>query len=178
MPGPILLFFNVLDFKSIHGDLSTAISKPGTVVIHRIGGKEIFESPDEALGKTLLYNNKDTYEVTAVIKDVPANSHFTFDFLVSIYNFKNLNERTVAWNNPNFTTFVLLKPNASIADLQQKINDWVNPPAEAAVNGGNRLTLDLEPLQDVHFNTTVFNFGGQLLITDLKYIYIFSAIVY
>jgi putative ABC transport system permease protein len=167
-------FFNILDFKSIHGDLSKAISKPGTIVITESAAKKYFESADEAVGKVLLYNNKDNYEVTAVIEDVPSNSHFTFDFLVSIYNIKNLGEETISWNNPNYTTFILLKPNASATNLQKKINDWVNPKSNA--NATNSLTLDLEPLNDVHFNTTVFNFGGQLAVTDMKYIFIFSAI--
>ncbi|MEI9917675.1 MAG: ABC transporter permease [Bacteroidota bacterium] len=169
-------FFNVFDFQVLHGDLSTALSKPGTVVVTESTAIKYFGSANDALGKVIVHNNKDSYEVTAVIKDVPSNSHFSFDFMVSIYNLKNLNEDKIEWNNPNYATFVLLKPNTSIAGLQKKINDWVNPPAETDANATQRLTLDLESLNDVHFNTIVFNFGGKLLITDMKYIYVFSAI--
>ena len=169
-------FFSILDFKALHGDLSTALSKPGTVVITESTAKKYFGTTNDALGKMLLYNNTTPYEVSAVIEDVPSSSHFTFDFLVSIYNIKDLNEENIQWNNPNYTTFLLLKPNASAPDLQAKMNDWVNPPATTDPNSVDRLTLDLEPLSDVHFNTTVYNFGGQLAVTDMKYIYIFSAI--
>ena len=168
--------FNILDFKVLHGNLSTALSKKGTIVLTESTARKYFGSTEDALGKILLYNNKDDYEVTAVIEDVPSNSHFTFDFLVSMYNIKDLNEETIQWNNPNYTTFVLLKPNASVSDLQNKINDWVNPPATTNSNATNHLSLDLESLNDVHFNMVVFNFGGELAITDMKYIYIFSAI--
>jgi putative ABC transport system permease protein len=169
-------FFGILDFKAINGDLSTALSKTGTIVITESIAKKYFGSAEAALGKQLLYNNKTPYEVTAVIENVPSNSHFSFNFLTSVYNIKDLNEERIEWNNPNYTTFVLLKPNASVASLQQKVNDWVNPPSQSNPNTANRLTLDLEPLNEVHFATNVFNYGGKLALTDIKYIYIFSAI--
>lgn len=165
-------FFEILDFKGIHGRLETALDKPGTVVLTESTARRYFGETSAALGKVLVINNKRDYEVTAVIEDVPSNSHFTFDFLTSIYSIEGLDDETIQWNNPNYTTFLLLKEGTSTADLARKIDAWVNP----TVRGSNRLTLDVESLNDVHFNTTVFNFGGQLVVTDMKYLYIFSAI--
>ena len=34
----------------------------------------------------LMFNNKKEFVVTAVIENVPPNSHFTFDFLTSFYS--------------------------------------------------------------------------------------------
>ncbi len=166
-------FFKVLDFESIRGDLKTALNRPGTLVITESIARKYF-GDDDPIGKSLVSNNNRNYEVTAVIKNVPGNSHFTFDFLTSLYSIADLDE-SVQWNNPNYATFLLVKPNVSIPSLQDKINLWVNPP-EKKSEGGNSLSLPLESLNDVHFNTVAFNFGGRLAVTDIRYLYIFITI--
>ena len=168
-------FFKVLDFTTVKGDLKTALSRPATLVITESVAKKYFGN-DDPIGKSLISNNNRNYEITAVIKDVPPNSHFTFDFLTSIYSITGLDE-SVQWNNPNYATFILVKPNINVAQLQGKINEWVNPPDKKSENG-NSLALELEPLTDVHFNTVAFNFGGRLAVTDIRYLYIFITIAF
>jgi putative ABC transport system permease protein len=170
-------FFNVFDFKIIKGNKQTALSKPKTLVISKSLAKKYFGDEDP-LGKILVVGNNIAYEVTAVMEDVPANSHFTFDFVTSIYSQEGIDDEKIEWNNPNYSTFLLVKPGASVADLQSKVNNWVNPPDQKHSSGGNTLNLQLEPLNKVHFNTTVFNFQGKLAITDTKYLFIFSAIAF
>ena len=169
-------FFKLLSFEKLKGDLGSALSRPKTLVITSSTAKKYFGEEDP-IGKTLTDANQIAYEITAVIEDVPSMSHFTFDILTSIYSQEGIDDETVQWNNPNYTTFVLLKPGADIHALQSKVNDWVNPPQEKKTSD-NSLTLVLEPLSQVHFNTHVFNFQGNLSITDSKYLYIFGAIAF
>ena len=169
-------FFNIFDYEVIRGNLKTALDEPGKMVITESIAQKYFGSVDKALGEQLLYNNRTSYEIAAVIKDMPSNSTSAFDFAVSIYNLTNLNEERIEWNNPNYGTFVLLKPNTSASALQEKIDEWVNPKATTDINATNRLELDLISLNDIHFDTTTGNYGGFLAVTDMKYIYIFFAI--
>src|SRR5258706_9510275 len=90
-------FFKVLDFEVIRGNLKTALSRPGTLVITESAARKYFGDVDP-VGKSLTSNNNREYEVTAVIKNVPDNSHFTFDFVTSMYSIVGLNE-SVEWNN-------------------------------------------------------------------------------
>jgi putative ABC transport system permease protein len=167
-------FFRLLDFKAISGDLTTALAKPNTVVITRSMAKKYFADQDP-MGKVITSNNADHYEITGIIENVPSNSHFTFDFISSICSLKGIDDNTIQWNNPNYTTFLLLKPDTDVAALQDQINEWVSPRAERDPSA-NSLLLPLEPLAGVHFNTTVFNFQNRLVITDITYVYIFMAI--
>jgi putative ABC transport system permease protein len=170
-------FFAVFDFNVIKGNKQTALNRPKTLVISKSLSEKYFRNEDP-LGKILVIGNNIAYEVTAVMEDVPANSHFTFDFITSIYSQEGINDEKIEWNNPNYSTFLLVKPGVSIADLQSKVNNWVNPPDQKHSSGGNSLSLPLEPLDEVHFNTTVFNFQGKLAITDTKYLFIFGAIAF
>jgi putative ABC transport system permease protein len=171
-------FFKVFDFKSVEGNLKTALNKLNTLVITKDMAKKYFGSADP-IGQILVSNNKKELVVAAVMENVPSNSHFNFDFLTSIYSIEGLDslETQVAWNNPNYSTYLLLKPGTDVAILSGKIDDWVNPHKKANHSASQNSTqLKLEPLKDVHFNTGVFNYKNYLSITDFKYIRIFSTI--
>ena len=45
--------------------------------------KKYFATPAEALGQSLQNKDNDEFKITGVIKDVPYNSHFRFDALIS-----------------------------------------------------------------------------------------------
>lgn len=171
--------FDILDFKAVRGDLKAALSRPNAVIMTEKMARKYFGDANP-LGEQLNFNNKKDYEIAAVVADMPASSHFSFNFLTTHYNLEGFaqSESKVEWNNPNYTTWLLLKPGANPAALAAKIENFVNPPDP---NNGSkaaqyRLHMPIEPLSEVHFNTKVFNFGNQLIITDPKTLSIFGAI--
>ncbi|HEY2721621.1 MAG TPA: FtsX-like permease family protein, partial [Chitinophagaceae bacterium] len=163
---------------SLAGDLSSALEKPNTLVITKTAASKYF-GKENPIGQTLTLNNKKDYTIAAVIEDVPSNSHFSFDFLTSFYSISSFDsmETKEEWNNPDYTTFLLVRPNTNINSLFKKIDTWVNPPRPGnSAASQNSLHLRLEPLKEVHFDTQVFNFKNTLVITDAKYIRIFISI--
>ena len=170
-------FFEIFDFKAIAGDLKTALNKPNTLVITKAMAEKYFGTEDP-IGKVLLFNNKKEFVVAAVMENVPSHSHFTFDFLSSFYSIEGFDslETKEYWNNPNYSTYILLKPGTSIASLSKQIDRWVNPGGGSQSTSQNSLHLRLEPLRDVHFNTQVLNYKNYFVITDFKYIRIFFTV--
>jgi len=81
--------FNVFTLPAIAGDTKTALNEPNTVVITESAAIKYFGTSD-AVGKTIETNdnNSTLYKVTAVIRDIPRTSHFTFDFIFSMDNVK------------------------------------------------------------------------------------------
>ncbi|HEX6180729.1 MAG TPA: FtsX-like permease family protein, partial [Chitinophagaceae bacterium] len=147
--------------------------------------KKYFGTAD-AVGKTIETNDNTStvYKVTAVIKDIPTNSHFNFDFIFSMDNVE------YDWNNylsHNFFTYLLLKPGASYkvmeAKFPQYIDKYVLPQAgkvmeiksmEDFEKGGNKLEYTLIPLEKIHlYSNRPFEMspGG-----NIQYVYIFSAV--
>lgn len=171
-------FFNILDFKAVRGDLKTALSRPNTLVITETMVRKYFGDQDP-IGRVLNFNNKKDFEVVAVMEDVPADSHFSFNFLTSHYSIEDFaaSERLEQWNNPEYTTWLLLAPGADPAALAAKIENWVNPPEEGNGQASeSSLHLPIEALTNVHFNTQVENFGNKLAITDPKQLGVFGVI--
>jgi len=166
-------FFQVFDFKAVHGNLKTALSKPGKLVMTQSMARKYF-GDDDPVGKIITYNNARQFEVTSVIEDVPANSTFKFTFLTSIYGIRDFDE-SVQWNNPNYATFLLLQPGAGVASMPEKIDRWIYPDGIDS-KATSRVRLPLEPLSAIHFNTQVFNFGGLLAITDFSHVIVFGSV--
>ncbi|HEU5052467.1 MAG TPA: ABC transporter permease [Hanamia sp.] len=171
-------FFDVFNFKAVEGNLKKALNKPHSLVITSDMAKKYFGDSDP-IGQTLLLNNKQEYVVSAVMENVPPNSHFKFDFLTSFYSIDGFDssETKVDWNNPNYSTYLLLKPGTKVASLSNIIDQWVNPPEKAKNSSAqNSIHLQLEPLKEVHFDTHVFNYKNYFKITDYKYVRIFITI--
>jgi putative ABC transport system permease protein len=171
-------FFKIFDFKPVAGDVKTALSNPNMLVITKDMAKKYFGTADP-IGKALLFNNKQEYVVKAVVENVPSNSHLSFDFITSFRSMTGFGdmEAKVEWSNPDYTTFLLLKPGINTKKLSDKIDAWVNPPNNRGEPvSQNTLHLRLEPLKNVHFNTQAYNYANQLSITDAKYITVFVTI--
>ena len=106
--------FDVFDFALVRGDRETALDRPNTVFSPESAAQRYFGDADP-IGKTLLFEEQHPLEVTGVLAEVPATSHFTFDFLAS---FSTLRSSVYAQNagildfnwywNPAWT-YVLLR---------------------------------------------------------------------
>src|SRR5258705_5370637 len=177
--------FDVFTLPAIAGDPKTALNEPNTVVITEKMAEKYFGTVD-AVGKTLetSENNSTLYKVTAVIKDIPHNSHFNFDMLFSMDNVQ------YGWNNylsQNFQTYIVLKkgtdPKEFEKNFTQVIAKYVVPQAKQIMHinsieefekAGNRLTYTLTPLTDIHLHSSLFGELGAN--SSIQYVYIFSAV--
>jgi hypothetical protein len=75
------------------------------------------------IGKIVQVNRKDIFTITGLLKDLPTNSRFDFEFLISWSYLRLLGEDDTNWGNNSTETYVLLKPNTSIAAVQEKIKN-------------------------------------------------------
>jgi putative ABC transport system permease protein len=138
--------------------------------------------PADAVGKMLTLNDTLLYKVTGVIKDIPNQSHITFDFLLSMNGLQESKED--AWLSNNFNTYILLKQGASIEKLNAKlpamVSKYVGGQIQAAVHmtyeqlekGGSYFRLTTAPLRDIHLKS---NRVGELRANgNIQYVYIFS----
>src|ERR1700712_2360984 len=73
--------FNVFTLPMINGNAATALKEPNSVVLTESTAMKYFNSTN-VVGKTLTIDNNQLLNVTGVIKDLPTQSHFNFDFFV------------------------------------------------------------------------------------------------
>jgi putative ABC transport system permease protein len=178
-------FFDVFSLPALSGDTRTALNEPNTVVVTESAAKKYFGKTD-VIGK--IVETKDeknpNYKITAVIKDIPTNSHFHFDFMFSM---KNVNYHWGDLTSHNFHTYLLLKKGAGYKQLEknfdQYIDKYVLPSISEIIKiksmdefrkSGNRLEYTLIPLTKIHlYSDRSFELSPS---GNIQYIYIFSAV--
>ncbi|WP_226999085.1 ABC transporter permease [Flavisolibacter tropicus] len=178
-------FFNVFSFKTIEGDIKTALNDPNTVVITESAANKYFGTTN-ALGKIIETNDdKSTlYKVTAVIMDMPTNSHFNADL---IFSMDNVNYEWGSYLSHNFHTYLLLRKGTDVKAFEKKFiqytNTYVLAQAKAIMNiqsmddfkkAGNKLDYSLIPLTDIHLRSDrSFELSPS---GNIQYVVIFSAV--
>ncbi len=163
-------FFEMFSFDFINGNPKTALSNISDIVITESMAKKFFGNKNP-IGKTLLVDGKNPVIVSAVIKDVPANSQLQFDFLINSRIMKYIGLPVDRWDAEMLYTFIQTKKNADI----QKLSEQIRGIMTQQIPGFNR-KLFLQPLTNIHLNT---DFSSDLPgLGDKKYIYIFSAIAF
>ncbi|HMI78497.1 MAG TPA: ABC transporter permease [Ferruginibacter sp.] len=176
-------FFNVFTLPAISGDTKTALNAPNTVVITESTAKKYFDDVN-AIGKVIETDEKEQYKVTAVIKDMPRNSHFNFDM---IFSMKNVNYQWGNFLSHNFHTYIVLKKGADYREFEKNFSQFTAKyilaqakqlmeisSMEEFEKSGNKLKYSLMPLTDIHLHSDL---TGELGVNgNIQYVYIFSAI--
>jgi putative ABC transport system permease protein len=178
-------FFDVFTLPVISGNTHTALNEPNTVVITESTAKKYFGST-EVLGKTIETKDDKNplYKITAVIKDIPSNSHFHFDFM---FTMKNAGYQWGQLTSHNFHTYLLLKKGADYKQLEKKFDQYIDKYVLPSVRqfikinsmdefkkAGNRLEYSMIPLTQIHLHSDrSFELSPS---GNIQYVYIFAAV--
>lgn len=111
-------FFEIFNAETISGNINNALEQNNAVIITESIAKKYFGSKNP-ISKTLhveIGTKKTDRVIKAVIKDLPENTHFEFDFLIPID--KNTSN---TWGRYNYYTYIKLKENVSAVSLDSKI---------------------------------------------------------
>lgn len=173
----------VFDFTVVHGALKNALTEPRTVVLSRSSAERLYGN-ENPVGKGFTSINNNTYKVTAVVEDLPVQTHFHFDILMSMEDYPDA--KNGIWLSNNFYTYFLLKEGVDIESLESKFSDlyekYFGPQLQSllgvsyqeAMDGGGMIRYHLQPVQDIHLGS---NLDVELEAnSSMQYVYIFMAI--
>jgi putative ABC transport system permease protein len=163
--------FAIFTLPVVKGDVKKDFEAPFTVVMTETVAKKYFGNSNP-IGKSLLLNDKYSVLVTAVIKDVPSNSHFKFDMAVSYTTLETLNPDIVnSWASVGGRTYILLSKGYDYHKLQSLLPTVANKHyIQADKRNDTDYSFLLEPLKDIYMDAE--RGGGG----DLHNIRIFSII--
>jgi ABC-type antimicrobial peptide transport system permease subunit len=113
-------FLQMFSFPLIQGDPQTALSNGSSILLTKKLAKKIFGDED-AMGKVVKIDNKDNFTVTGILKDLPNNTRFDFEYLLPWDYVIKTHEDDSSWGNNSTRTYVLLKQNANFASANGKV---------------------------------------------------------
>jgi putative ABC transport system permease protein len=174
--------FDVFTLPFVDGNPKTALKNTNSLVITETVAKKYFNT-SFAVGKTLVADDK-VYKITGVIKNIPAQSHFNFDFFAAMSDLTQSNDDN--WLGSNFQTYIVLRPGTDINKLTELFNktydSYVGPELKSVINlnlddfkkGGGYIKCSLMPLLKIHlYSNKQDELGAN---GNIQYVYIFSAI--
>ena len=171
----------------LQGDARTALTRPGTVVLTRQMAIKYFGG-ENVLGQHLemefhydrLPVEMQTFEVTGIIENAPANTHLKYNMLVSMATFRsNVPSFEEDWVNPHYKfTYVKLAEGVDAGVVEEQIQ----PVTQLAKNGYEEFTgrmygfydLLLQPVSDIHMHP--LRYGEIEPPGNWYYLYIYSIV--
>jgi putative ABC transport system permease protein len=145
-------FFEIFTFPLASGDSRTALKDPNTVVLSQALATKLFGKED-ALGKTVqiqVMGGEKPYLITGVAGNVPLNSHFRFELLVSMTSYFKGNE--TGWTSNNFSTYLLLRNGVTQKLMEDKLVE-LEMTYLAAGRPHQPWIWTLEPITRIHLDS-------------------------
>jgi putative ABC transport system permease protein len=164
--------FGLLGLQLIQGNEQTCLLDPNSIVVSEKFAKDYFKA-ENPLDKTIEIHNFSgwhDFKVAGIIKDVPENSSFSFDAILSNESSPNLNKNyQFTWNASMPLCFVKLNSEVDVKKFTGKLKKFIKD------TGGNTIfySLELLPMHNVHFRTDI---NTPLLTCETKYLYILSLV--
>lgn len=175
-------FFKFFSVPLIYGDAGTALNRPNTLVLDLETSQKIFGDVNP-VGEVLVLDNSTDYEVGGVYEKIPQNSHFNHNMILSM---TSIDWGQGNWLSTNFNTYVKLNEGVAKSELESKFPEmteiYCGPLIEQFLNmnltefreSGNALGFSLNPITDIHLTSDK---EDELEAnSDIKYVYIFSAV--
>jgi putative ABC transport system permease protein len=166
-------FFKMFSFPLLEGNPKNALNTPVSIAISRKMAGDFFGSPHNAMGKTIRYENKKDFTVTAVFENQPENSSSKSEFIINWDNFLKENSWAKQWGNNGPTAYILLRADANPVLVDKKITRFLDK-YDKEQSKAFREELGLQKFGDVYLHSHFTNGkpdGGRI-----EYIHIFSVV--
>lgn len=161
-------FFQLFDYPIIAGNQSTPLSDISSLAISRKMANLFFSSPADAIGKSIRYENRIDFKITAVFEDVSSNSSLKFDFLI---NWESQMTR-LEWASNKVLTTLQLAENADVQEVEGKLNQFLQTHLDPTSNV--KMEIGLQPYKDQYLVANFVN--GKPQGGRIEYVQIFSGV--
>jgi ABC-type antimicrobial peptide transport system permease subunit len=118
-------YFRIFSYPLIHGDKSKVLTDKNSIVISKKLAKILFNTSNNIIGKAIEWAGQKQFIVTGVFEDIPSNSSFQFDFVLSYEEYKSYASWVHDWKNNGPLTYLVLREATNVAEFNRKIADVV-----------------------------------------------------
>ena len=168
--------FDVFTLPLVSGDKASVFTAPFQAVLSESAAHRYFGTSDP-VGKQLLLDGKYNTTVTGVMKDIPNNSHFKSDILLSmssLMSFGTADNWMKSWSTFGFNTYVLLDDHYNANRLKSVLPAFAKQHFDQSLA---KYTLSIEPLENIYLKSKARgNKGGSIVTGNITNVYVFGII--
>ena len=121
-------FLQLFRFPLVQGNADQVLNDPLSIVLTASTANALFGDQDP-INKTIKIDNRYDVTVTGILKDIPDNSSFAFDYLLPFAFYQNtaswVKECSDDWTCDTFEIYAELQPNTDLASINQKIKNLI-----------------------------------------------------
>ncbi len=169
-------FLDMFGYELLAGDKQTALTKPNQLVLTETTAISIFgtSSWSELIGAVVkLDNDPDSYEIVGIIKDLPENTHLSYNLFLSyetIIHTWGLSQARFDWNMLDFRHYVQVREDVSVDQLNAKMQAFSDQYFDN--NDSNTEVFELQPIEDIYLSNDAIEYdiavqGDPQLVTTL-----------
>jgi putative ABC transport system permease protein len=151
-------FLKIFQFPFLEGNAEEALKDPSSIVLTQSTARALFGEADP-VGKTIRFAGSYGVKVTGVLRDLPRNSSFQFDYITPFSAFASggwVKAATTNWNHSFFLLYASLRPNASHGQVEAKSRLLVKKYAPETYKTFQQQVI-MQPLKDWHLYTDYKN---------------------
>lgn len=134
---------DVLSLAFLEGDRKTAFDQVNNIVLSETAAKKLFGNRP-ALGKTVKTNNSEPFIIAGVIKDLPKNSSYDFQWLIPFKKFEAGQDFLKNWGNNSVQTLVQVEDNANVNQINKQMMDFVKHKTNGEVTFSQNFLYPME----------------------------------
>ena len=173
-------FFDIFTFPLVQGDAKTVLADPHTVVLSESMADKYF-GDENPIGEVITGDDLYEFTVTGVMRDMPKNSHFHFDFLASYASLAphRLYSEPSTMQDQGFShdlfTYLLLREGYAPEDLEREFPGFLDKYlGELLESVGIEARPYLQPITDIHLHS---NMEAEIRAnSSIRYVYIFTCL--
>lgn len=121
-------FFNMFSYHVLEGNAANALQTPSGITISKKMAEDFFGSPAAAIGKTIRYQARSDFKITAVFDNVPGNSTQQFEYILNWHEFlrRFVNDPGGEWANSGPACYIMLRKGTDAKAFEKRINRFLD----------------------------------------------------
>jgi putative ABC transport system permease protein len=167
-------FFKMFSYRILQGNAQTALNSPLSLAVSRKMAENFYGSPQAAMGKTIRFENKKDFIISAVFENLPANTSERFEYVINWDAFLIENPGAKDWGNNWPGTTVMLRASANPVLFEKKITHFLDNYDTHQKKGVFTTQLDIQRFDEKYlhgsFAGTKFDAGR------IEYVHLFSIV--
>jgi putative ABC transport system permease protein len=160
----------MFQLQFLRGNAANAFAQLHSIVVSQKMANNFFGTTD-VIGKSLKVNNEQDYVISGVIKNIPENVSFKFDWLSPFKIHEDQNKWLQSWGNNGVVTYVETQPNANVDAINEKLYGYIQTKQKDA-----SARMSIYPMNRWRMYDSFDN--GKEVAGRIKYVNLFSLIAW
>jgi ABC-type antimicrobial peptide transport system permease subunit len=169
-------YFKMFNYPLLEGAAQTALNSPSAIAVSKKMAESFFGSGENAINKTIRFNDKRDFKITAVFENTGVNASQKFDYLINWYAYLDDNQWLKDWNiniNDGPKTFVALRAGTDANGFTARVRDFLHSYYKEQ-RSGFHIELGIQRFDEMYLHSHFKN--GQVDGGRIEYVKLFSII--